>query len=309
MTSTTEQTRLISHAQAPLSIEETLDVISKRIRQEGEKPHVTVRSQLALLHELSEFDFGRFLLQNQGVNGYWTHYMLTHPWYPEKPLTKLEDFLLNRAPTLLATQQRFKIFLKENQTQVKPDANLACIPCGMMGELVYLDFQNTNSIKLTGIDYDQEALQLAAALAKVRNISASLNLIQRDAWHLEMENTFDLISSNGLNVYEKDNNKVEALYQQFYNALKPGGKLVTSFLTPPPGLNDQCEWEMSRVNKDDLLIQKVIFVDIMQAKFQSYRTSRQTKAQLESVGFNDIQLIPDDANIFPTVVAYKGKSQ
>ncbi|MFI4957477.1 MAG: SAM-dependent methyltransferase, partial [Gammaproteobacteria bacterium] len=269
----------------------------------------TVAYQLTLLQNLSQFEFGRFLLQHQGVNGYWTHYMLTHPWHPNKTLATLEDFLLNRAPTLLATQQRFKIFLKENQTQVKPDANLACIPCGMMGELLYLDFQNTNAIKLTGIDYDQEALQLSAWLAKERNISASLNLIQRDAWHLDMENTFDLISSNGLNVYEQDNNKVEALYQQFYNSLKPGGKLVTSFLTYPPGMNDHCEWNMPRVNKDDLLIQKIIFVDIMQAKFQCYRTSRQTKAQLESVGFTDIQLIPDDANIFPTVVAHKRKIQ
>ena len=305
MTKTTGQTRLISHLELPLSIEETLDMISRRIRQEGEKPHVTVAYQLELLNELSQFDFGRFLLQNQGVNGYWTHYMLTHPWSPDKTLTRLEDFLLNRSPTLLATQQRFKIFLKENQTQVKPGAHLACIPSGMMGELLYLDYNNTSHIDLTGIDYDKDALEHGSKLASARNITSNINLIQRDAWNLNIENAFDLISSNGLNVYEPDDKKVETLYQHFYNALKPGGKLVTSFLTYPPGLTDQCEWNMARINKDDLLIQKVIFVDIMQAKFQCYRTSSQTKAQLKSAGFTDIQLIADDSNIFPTVTAYK----
>ena len=301
----TGQTRLISHAETPPSIEETLDVISRRICQEGEKPHVTVAYQLELLHELSQFDFGRFLLQNQGVNGYWTHYMLTHPWNPNKPLTRLEDFLLNRSPTLLATQQRFKIFLKENQTQVNPGAHLACIPCGMMGELLYLDYNNISHINLTGIDYDKDTLEHASTLASARNITFNINFIQRDAWQLNIENAFNLISSNGLNMYEPDDKKVEALYQHFYNALKPGGKLVTSFLTYPPALTDQCEWDMSRINKDDLLIQKVIFVDIMQAKFQCYRTSAQTRAQLKSAGFTDIQFIADDANIFPTVTAYK----
>ncbi|MFI4919776.1 MAG: hypothetical protein ACHP65_09500, partial [Legionellales bacterium] len=82
MTNPTTQTRLISHAEAPISIEKTIDLISTRIRQEGDKPYATVAYQLTLLQNLSQFEFGRFLLQHQGVNGYWTHYMLTHPWHP-----------------------------------------------------------------------------------------------------------------------------------------------------------------------------------------------------------------------------------
>jgi chemotaxis methyl-accepting protein methylase len=37
---------------------------------------------------------------------------------------------------------------------------------------------------------------------------------------------FDLISSNGLNIYVKDKEQVIALYQKFFDALKPGGTLV-----------------------------------------------------------------------------------
>ena len=115
----------------------------------------------------------------------------------------------------------------------------------------------------------------------------------------------NLISSNGLNVYEPDDEKVIELYRQFYKALKPGGKLVTSLLTYPPAVKNQCEWDMSKINQNDLLLQKIIFVDISEAKWQSYRSSEQTNAQLKSAGFENIQFIYDDAKMFPTVIAYK----
>jgi hypothetical protein len=118
-----EQKRLISHVVSPEKLESTNQKIIDKIKQQGDKPYTTVMDQLELLTQLNEFDFGRYLLQNQGINGYWTHYMLTHPWFGRKAgknnrdevLTKLESFLLNRAPTTLATQQRFEIFLRENQ--------------------------------------------------------------------------------------------------------------------------------------------------------------------------------------------------
>lgn len=308
-----EQKRLISHVISPESLENTIQKITQRIEQQGDKPHATVAQQLKLLAQLNEFDFGRYLLQNQGINGYWTHYMLTHPWFGRKtgknnrgePLAELEKFLLDRAPTLLATQQRFEIFLRENQKQVKNNAMLSTIPCGMMGELLYLNYKNIDSLQLIGVDYDSNALEDAKDLAVHQNLSQFVKVISKDAWDLDFNEEFDLISSNGLNIYEPSDERVTELYKQFYKALKRNGKLVTSFLTHPPHLTDQCEWDMSKINKDDLLLQKIIFVDIIEAKWQCYRSSSQTESQLKTVGFHDIQFIYDDAKIFPTVVAYK----
>lgn len=307
------QDQLISHNVLTEEINTISQNISARIIQFGDKPYVTVERQLELLDQLQQFDFGRFLLQNQGINGYWTHYMLTHPWFGRKtgknnrgqPLSTLEEFLLDRAPIMLATQQRFEFFLKENQKQVSNDAKLACIPCGMMGELLYLDFKPIERIQLIGIDYDPEALNDARSLAEKKKLAHYLQLNQGNAWQLSSENEFDLISSNGLTIYEQDDEKVTALFRQFYSALKPGGKLVASFLTPPPSFTDQCEWNMSHINQNDLLLQKIILVDIIQAKFQFYRSTQQTRQQLESIGYKNIQFIYDDAKIFPTVVAYK----
>lgn len=308
-----EQKRLLSHAIYPETLENTIQKITDRIKQQGDKPYTTVTAQLELLAQLNEFDFGRYLLQNQGINGYWTHYMLTHPWFGRKtgknnrgePLTNLESFLLNRAPTMLATQQRFEIFLKENQKQVLHHAKLASIPCGMMGELLYLDYKSVDEVSLIGVDYDPYTLNNSKVCAEQQGLAKFVELIHQDAWNLSFQEEFDLISSNGLNVYELDDEKVKALYRQFYKALKPEGKLVTSFLTYPPTLTKHCEWNLSKINQHDLLLQKIIFVDIIEAKWQCYRSSEQTNDQLKSAGFKNIQFIYDEAKLFPTVVAYK----
>ena len=259
-----------------------------------------------MLEQLSQFGFGRFLLQNRGINGYWTHYLLTHPWQNDYVYAnEMEKFLLSESPSILATQERFKIFLRENQKAVTNDAQLACIPSGMMGELFYLDFMNIEDIALIGIDYDSNTLEDAKRLAKNKNLLPWSNFRHMDAWSMDIEDRYHLISSNGLNIYEPDNNKVVALYKKLYTALKKGGKLVTSFLTPPPGISDSCEWNMNEVSLENLQRQKVIFSDILYVKWQCFRTTIQTKEQLLSVGFSDIRFYPDKANIFPTVVAIK----
>lgn len=307
-----KQERLLSHAVLPEGLDIVVQKIAKKLQDTNEAQN-TIQSKLELLKQLTEFEFGRYLLMNQGINGYWTHYMLTYPWFGRKtgksssgaPLTKLEHFILEKSPSLLATQQRFEIFLKENQKQVKNHSVLACIPSGLMGELLYLNFEDIHTIDLVGIDYDAATLQEAAMLAEKQQLSQFVRFAQEDAWQLSFEDEFDLISSNGLNIYEPDDSKVQELYGQFYKSLKRGGKLVTSFLTYPPHLTNQCEWDLSKISQEDLLLQKTIFADIIDAKWQCFRSSAQTKTQLEAVGFKNIQFIYDTAKIFPTVVAYK----
>ncbi|VVC75769.1 hypothetical protein AQUSIP_10630 [Aquicella siphonis] len=313
MSGSLDQRALKSHSVSSEPLAETIERHAARIRREGDKPYVSVARQLELLEQLSQFEFGQFLLQNQGINGYWTHYMLTHPWRGRvtgknqygQPLHDLEKFILDRAPTMLATQQRFMHFLSENQKAVKNHARLACIPSGSLGELLYLDYAGINQIELIGIDYDAAALSDAHALAEKLGLSHFTQLMQGDAWQLHLRDEFDLISSNGLNIYEEDEVKVTELYRQFYTALKPGGKLVTSFLTFAPQSGEDCEWRLEQINQQDLLLQKIIFVDILEAKWRCYRSSAQTRTQLEAAGFRGIEFIYDDAHLFPTVIAHK----
>lgn len=308
-----KQNRLISHNLKPETLERTLETVGERIQREGDKPYASINMQLELLTQLSQFDFGRYLLQNQGINGYWTDYMLTHPWFGREtgknnrgePISALESFILNRSPLMLATQERFSIFLRENQKQVRNGAHLASIPCGLMGELLYLNYNNISNIILQGFDYDPESLNEASQLAQQKGLTHFTKLVEQDVWDLSLKHELDLISSNGLTIYEADDEKVTELYRLFYKALKSGGKLVTSFLTPPPQLTDSCEWDFALLDQADLLLQKIIFVDIINAKFQCYRSSEQAHQQLREAGFTDIKFIYDRAKLFPTVVAQK----
>ncbi|NEP89557.1 MAG: hypothetical protein F6K18_23505 [Okeania sp. SIO2C2] len=122
---------------------------------------------------------------------------------------------------------------------------------------------------------------------------------------MPFEDEFTLLNSNGLNVYEPDDDKVTELYQQFFKALIPGGILVTSFLTPAPNVDPNSEWDMNQVNPEDMSLSKIIFFDILKIKFTAFRSSSTTKSQLKNVGFDDIKFVWDNARICPTVVARK----
>ncbi|HAT8173995.1 TPA: class I SAM-dependent methyltransferase, partial [Legionella pneumophila] len=72
-----------------------------------------------------------------------------------------------------------------------------------------------------------------------------------------------------------------------------------------PHLSSQCEWMFNKINPEDLLLQRIIFSDILNAKFQCYRSSQQTQKQLELAGFKSIHFLYDEAHLFPTVIAEK----
>jgi len=308
------QGNLLSHEMSQESFDYTVEKVNARIIAQGDKPYISVQQQLDIVKQLSAFDLGRFLLQNQGLNGRWNHYVLSHPFKGRwtrrnnqgKPFTALENYILNSTPVVCATQERHEIFLRENQKMVKEGAKLACIPCGMMGELLYLKIINhVESIKLIGIDLDPHALQDAQQLAQERGLDHFVELHVGDAWNLDAFDEFDLLSCNGLITYEPNEQRVEQLYRLFYKSLKFGGKLVTSFLTTPPGVTEHCEWNMAVLKPYDLLLQKIVMVDIIDARFQCYSSTDLTRKQLLKAGFSDILFFYDRARMFPTVVATK----
>jgi SAM-dependent methyltransferase len=234
-----------------------------------------------------------------GLSGRWTHYVLTqrqsdHP---------IEHFLLNRAPVVKATQQRFQIFQQIIQAQIQDGVSFASIPSGFMGDLLLLDYRRAERFELAGIDLDPESLEGAKALAKERGLEAHVRLFLKDAWNLGVSGQYDLIASNGLNIYEPSEERTIALYRQFLGALKPGGLLVTSFLTPPPGQNHRCEWDMKKISMEDLFLQKIISADILESRWRCFQTREQMENVLRSAGYSEIEVIYDEARIFPTMTA------
>ncbi|WP_429498483.1 SAM-dependent methyltransferase [Robbsia andropogonis] len=304
----TRHNQLISHGPGSQDdYGELLQSIKSRLRLAGDLPGATVDQQIHLVDELSAFELGRFLLENRGVNAYWTHQLVTYRpgTMSAGAISDLEYRVFEKLPVVLATRERFGIFRQQLQALLRPGLALASIPCGLMGELLLLDYEQQPDVTLTGIDLDQQALNDALELAREQGLAERLSLRLEDAWTPSLKAAVDVVTSNGLNIYEPDHGRVTSLYRAFFDILKPGGTLITSFLTPPPTLSAESPWKLTEIDQESLSLQHLLFVRVIEAKWSAFRTHAQTKAQLENVGFADIRFIDDRARMFPTVIAQK----
>ncbi len=305
MTQTSTAT-IISHRTELPDFESKVKDTLERIQARGDLPHATVAEQLQILSELSDSSFAKRVFLHGGVTGSMTREMCLHPKLPVKSsLPTLDDCLLNQAPSILATQERYQIFQNLLQAEIREEVVMASCPCGLMDDLLTLDFQEVQNYKLVGIDLDADSLDSASLNAIMTQQLSHSEFAQLDAWNLDYENTFDVITSNGLNIYEPSAERVTQLYEIFFRALKPGGVLITSFLTPPPALDKQSPWDMANIDQENLRKQRIFFADIAQAGFQNYRSYTETEAQLLKAGFHEITFHDDKAKIFPTVKARK----
>lgn len=287
------------------SLEKEYSNIQNRLKAEHVGP--ALEERLNLLEELTKFEFGRFLLKNSGGwDGYWTWNVINRPNHLEIPFTSaLEEFLFLKAPTVEATRERFAVFQRELEIEIKPQYKLASVPCGVMADFLTLDAAVTKDCQLVGLDLDQNSLELAAALALKHNKQSQCEFIKADAWELPLDGECEILTSNGLNIYERDDKRVVDLYKSFASALKPGGLLITSFLTLPPTETELGEWNLSSIDKKPLLLQRKVFGDILNATWASYRSSERTKSQLMEAGFERIEILSGSSGMFPTVKAWK----
>lgn len=293
---------IISHKEKEFDINKEIDRLKA-----AQNLTLPLEREIEILKQLNEFDFGRSLLKTGGVNGYWISYVINKA-FGKKLDNELEYWMLNHAPIVMATQQRFGIFRQNLQRQLKDGAILASVPCGVMDDLLGLDYKNYKNIKLVGIDLDQDALDLAEVNRKKHNLgNVEVTFLKEDAWRLSARNEYDVITSNGLNIYEPDISKIISLYAQFHKALKHGGVLITSFFTPSPKMSKNSPW--ANYVESDLVMQQAVFGDIVNATWQTkraiYMTAAEMTQHLEQAGFEVIEVIYDKQGMFPTIIARK----
>jgi SAM-dependent methyltransferase len=283
--------------------------IEKKILTRGDLPRASVAAQLDILHQLTTFPLGRFLIERGGANGFWTDYMVTGGGTDQKVpildyLSPLERFILTKCPILVAHRERFKIFQTLLQEQIQEERVLLSIPCGMMRDLLTLDFSSVEKCTLVGIDLDPDSLALARQLAKDR-YRESVYLLQQHAWDIDFQSEIDVITSSGLNVYADKRKKVVLLYQKFWEALKPGGLLITSVLTYPPGERQPTDWDLEKIAEEDLLLDKILHKYVLDIQWRNFRMLSEIQEDFLQAGFSDISVYCDTCRVFPTVVAKK----
>jgi hypothetical protein len=264
-------------------------------------------SRETIAQQLPSFTLGRHLLANRSLDGYWTRYcVVEHPKdRHRKNLHPLESFLLNEAPSFLATQERFGIFQSQLQQRLRDGMTIASVPSGYMDDLLGLDYKNTCEVKIVGCDIDQKSCDGARENAERYGVTQALQTHCMDAWEVgkKFPEAFDMLTSNGLNIYVDNPAKEIELYRSFAGALKSGGYLVTSFLTPPPALAADSPWQ--GVDPVALQKQKLIFSDVLGVKWQNYNSPETMKEKLSQAGFHNIEIHYDRQQIFPTIVAQK----
>jgi len=259
--------------------------------------------------ELCEFELGRFLLNNLGLNGYWTSYILMHPDKGRltnvssdgSPIGGLESWLLDRCPIFLATQERFRIFRDLTQPLVRSGMQLASLPAGLMDDLLTLDYSQSPNVVLTALDLDADTLCEAEKNYRRLSPAVEAHFEERDAWQLDSSECWDLLTSNGLNIYVQDDDRCTDFYRNVAAALKPEGIFVVSFITPPD------RWEPK--SAEDLDYQRFLFKEVVPVKWSCVRDESTTRQQLSSAGFEVVTIRYDSQRMFPAVVARKANGE
>ena len=134
--------KIISHA---LSSDFVFADHEEKIRKK-ESLSLSLNEILKMLQELTEFDLGKFLLANKGLNGLWTAYIILNG-IKKSNLHSLEQWMLNRSPIIVATRERFYIFQKELKKLLKNNMSIASTPCGLMDTYFQWIFQNFQILK------------------------------------------------------------------------------------------------------------------------------------------------------------------
>lgn len=290
-------------------IDNELQLIKFRIDSEFKNDPVLLKKLNQILQDLACFEFGRFLIKNKGaLSGGWTYYIILG--YAKRSIeSELERFLLNKSPVILATRERFHIFNYLLQQNIRSNHTVCSVPCGVMADLTLLDLSpEIFDVTFVGIDLDQSVLNTASELTRTINNTNNIKFefYERDAWKLGFDEQFDLITTNGLNLYIKDDSKVIDLYKEFFKALRPKGILIGSALSVPPTISkEDSEWDTKRIDSENLLKQSYIFGHVLNASWQNFRTSKQSIYQLECAGFKDVEIHWDRQKIFYSFSAKK----
>ena len=285
-------------------------VIKDRIKARAHLPNFSYEQICQILDSLSSFPLGRHILQTGGANGVWTDYMISFPWIHDNlvgrmlSMNRLEYFIIFEMPSVLAQRALFLHSQKVAQNHIKVNNTLASIPCGVMRDLLELKVSPKENVFFKGIDIDTESLDAAKKLSREKGIS-NVQFEQRDAWNLKIHSEFDFVTCIGLNCYEYDRDRVIELYRQIYRALKPGGTFFTGVLTYPPGCGNHSDWNIKIIPKHHAEMDQLLTKDILDLKYQNYRTLDEIDIDFRKAGFTNISVLPDHYRIFPAVIAVK----
>ncbi len=303
---TTEPVGLFPFIDAINDLNAQSQEISARVSARGDLPDTTVEQQLDLLEELKKTPIGQSLICTRELTAWATDWCSYGPLFNQcyAKLSSFEKTFLN-LPICIATQERLVIMRQLLQESLHNDMSVLNVPCGLMRNLAALDYKGLKNIRIDGLDINPQTIAHAKDMIKLYRPNVQISLKVADAWDIDCTECYDLILCHGLTIYEPDDARVTELYRKFHRALKSGGKLIVTTITPPPTAENLGDWDMTHVDLEMLLLQRVLFKDMIGAGWQSYRTIELTEELLGDAGFKNPTVHSDRVKMFPTLVAIK----
>ena len=277
-------------------------VTRARLVSDRQVSEFELKEHLDLLDDLMAFSLGRFWLQNRRLNGFWYDYVMRR-YANQQVSNTLEQRILDSLPITLAKRHSYKIIQEFLQSILQENIAIAASPCGVMGDMLTLDYGTLKNFQLFGIDSDFESLSTAASWAIENNLSTVITLIQADTASLDVSKEYHVMVHQGWNVQEKGQASLEEKFSCCFKALKPGGVFVTSFLTPSPDQSKGSTWNMDVIDPKMLRLQNILFSEIIHAPEEVPETLETISETLKKVGFSDVEFIPDASGMVVTVLA------
>ncbi len=264
---------------------------------------------IKILDKVKSSEIGRFYIENNGFNGFWTEYMCSYPETKKLGFNvsdnENEKYLLEKLPIVIATQHRYQIFKSEIKKRLRDNIKIASLPCGLMNDILSLDFHEYKNFLIHGIDLDKSSLQQARAIALAKGLIYHCKFTEEDAWDINYKNEYDLLISHGLNIFvDSDEKKIE-MYKKMHASLRENGELITSTTVPPPELNKDSCWDIDKINSKDQRFQSLFFKYFTNNYENNVRTPQQLCNILEKSGFSNFEIIPDVLGVFVTIIAKK----
>ncbi|MED7819216.1 MULTISPECIES: hypothetical protein [unclassified Francisella] len=244
-------------------------------------------SLLELLNQLESCPLGRFLIQNRGLNAYWTKVITQDKGgYTNDFETKL----ITIPPIFNATQERYQIF-KQQVLSLSNGSKILSVPAGLLPEFSE-KLILSKKFKIDAYDLDSNCAD-QSGLAKLEDV----NYIVKDVFKMNVKNHYDAVISNGLNIYLKTNDEVQKFFQILNNSLKQDGILISSFIASLEEVNIK--------NLDNAKFGKQVFADILNVTWTKTHAEDEFSQILSNCGFDIKEIIYDSQKMFPTIVAIK----
>jgi SAM-dependent methyltransferase len=111
-------------------------------------------------------------------------------------------------------------------------------------------------------------------------------------------------------MYEPDRGRLVDLYRNFREALRPGGKLLVSFIPapPPPPWTDPAQaagWAKYGISEADLRRDLAIFGDILRPKYLHFTSEQELREQIAEAGLIVTEVSRNAGGALPIATAVR----